>query len=334
MHAADFLQSRTSVAPNPIVVLHGSEWQLKQEALRQIIGQVLGEGADDDLSVTKFTGKDVELRQVRDELLTVSMFSVGRVVVVEEADEFITNHRSGLEEYADKPARSSVLVLDCKTWRKNTRLAKLVAESGLEIECGELTGARLMKWLIDRMQAAYDKQLTRDAAGLMTELVGNSLGLLEQELAKLAAFAGERRSIGVDDVRGLVGGWKAQTTWTMTNAVRDGDLSVALSCLDQLLVSGEAPQKILGGISFVFRKVAHATEQARQGATLNTALRECGVFPRDVDASVSYLRRIGRAWAEKMTGRLLQADADLKGNSRLPERLQLERLLVDLAQRT
>ena len=286
---------------------------------------------DDDLSLTRFSGKETELREVRDELLTVSMFADSRVVVVEEADEFITKYRPGLEDYADQPSRSSVLVLDCKSWRKNTKLAKKIAAGGLEIECSELTGGRLVKWITDEAAQTHGKQLSRDAAALLAELVGTSLGLIGQELSKLAAYVGTADRITPDDVRSLVGGWKAETTWTMTNAVRDGDVSVALTCLDQLLTAGEAPQKLLGGINFVFKKFSRATEVSRTGTPLNVALKQSGVFPRDVDASARYLRRIGRPRAELILGRLVQADADLKGASRLPDRLQMERLLLDLA---
>jgi DNA polymerase-3 subunit delta len=330
MHAADYLKSPDKYGTAPLIVLHGSEWSLKQSATHAIT-RIVFASDDDDLSVTRFVGKQTELREVRDELLTVSMFADSRLVVVEEADEFITRYRSGLEDYADKPAQSSVLVLDCKSWRKNTKLAKKVAAAGLEIECSELTGGRLVKWIIDEATQTHQKQLSRDAAALLVELVGPGLGLLGQELSKLASYVGPVDRITPEDVRTLVGGWKAETTWTMTGAVRDGDVSLALTCLDQLLTAGEAPQKLLGGINFVFKKLTRATEISRAGTPLNVALKQSGVFPRDVDASASFLRRIGRPRAEKLLARLVQADSDLKGASRLPDRLQMERLLLDLS---
>ena len=61
------------------------------------------------------------------------------------------------------------------------------------------------------------------------------------------------------------------------------------------------------------------------------ALQQAGVFPRDVDATERYLRRIGRQRAEQILSLLLQADSGLKGGSRLSERLQLELLLLRLS---
>ncbi|MCA9028567.1 MAG: DNA polymerase III subunit delta [Planctomycetaceae bacterium] len=331
MHATDFLKSPAKHDVPSFVVLHGAEWQLKQSALKAIISQVLGGDEEDDLSVTRFAGKDTELRSVRDELLTVSMFASQRIVIVDEADDFITRYRDGLESYVEAPARSSTLILNCKSWRKNTRLAKKLTASGLEIDCSELSGARLTKWLTDQARDQHGKQLQREAASLMVELVGTGLALLDQELGKLAAYTGERTQITAEDVHALVGGWKAETTWAMTNAIRDGNVAFALQCLDQLLNAGEAAPKLLGGINFVFRKLSQATERSRTGVPLNIALKDSGVFPRDIDATAQYLRRIGRPRAEKILSRLLKADADLKGASHLSDRLQMERLLLDLS---
>ena len=330
MHAVAYLKDPAGHETGPVVVLSGKVRHLKQAALRALAETVLGPD-DDGIGLARSAGENAELKSVCDELLTVSMWGDRRLVVVEDADDFVSQNRAGIEKYLDKPAKKSVLVLDVKSWPKNTRLAKMVAKIGLPLECAELKTGELVRWLADESRSKYGKQLSRDAARLMVELAGNELGLLDQELAKLSAYVGDRPRIDAEDVRSLVGGWKAETTWAMTDAIRDGNLGLAMTCLDKLLTAGEAPQRILGGINFVFRKYAQATELARQGTALPAALQQAGVFPRDVSASAAYLRRIGRPRAEQLYQRLLTADRNLKGSSRLPPRLQLEHLLVGLS---
>lgn len=330
MHAVDFLK-KPEAADRPVIALHGEEASLKSSVLDVISREVLGGEETDDMNRVRLRGTDSEWSRLRDELATVSMFGDRRLVILEEADSFISDHRAQLENYCEKPSRKSVLVLDGKSWRKNTRLAKKVDEIGLEIECAELSGPRLTGWLAEMAQTQYGKQLTREAAQLMVELAGSGLGLLEQELAKVASFVGDRNRIGVDDVRQLVGGWRAETTWTMLDAVRDGDSSTALACLNKLLFAGEAAPKLLGGINYVFRKLADATEAARQGKPLPAALKDAGVFFRDVENAERYLRRVRRPRAERILGRLVKADSDLKGGSPLSDRLQMELLLLWLA---
>jgi DNA polymerase-3 subunit delta len=261
------------------------------------------------------------------------MFGGRRLIVVEDADEFVSEHRGQLEQLCERPPRRAVLVLELKSWKSNTRLARRISECGLELECSELAGARLQGWLAEFCQQRFGKQLARDAAALLVELVGEGLGSLEQEVDKLATAIGDRARITAEDVRQYVGGWKTETTWAMLNAVRDDHPAEALACLHTLVVAGEPGPKLLGGVGFVFRKLAEATELARQGRPLAAALRDAGVFPRDVDAAERYLRRIRRPRAEKILARLVQADSELKGGSPLNERLQLELLLLWLAGR-
>lgn len=331
MHATEFARQSGNAAQAAMVVLYGSERHLISSAIDILSREVLGGSSDEGHGLLRFAGKDADFRTIHDELQMVSMFSSRKLVVVEEADEFVTRFRPQLENYVEKPSRKSLLVLAVKSWRSNTKLAKKVAASGLAVECSELTGAKLTGWLTAQAKQQHEKQLTREAAQLMTELAGTGLGLLDQELSKLAAYVGDRKRIDVEDVRKLVGGWKAETTWTMIDAVRDGRIDVALTCLHKLLYAGEAPQRILGGMNYVFRKFAEATERSRAGQPLRVALKESGVFPRDLDLAEKYLRRIGRPRAEQILELLARTDYGMKGGSRMPERLQMERLLLALA---
>lgn len=328
MHAIEFVRQPPDNTP-PVIVLSGGQRHLKQGAVAVLRKLIID---DDDNSLTRFAGSDATLQAVSDELHTVSMWGDRRLVIVDQADDFVTEYRAGLEKLVDKPAKKSVLILDVDKWPKTTRLYKQVQAKGLDIECTELKGPQLMKWLQDSAKQSYGQILSREAASLLIELVGEEFGLLDTELAKLATYTGQKGKIEVDDVKSLVGGWRAETTWEMTDAARDNDLDLALGALDRLLAAGEPGLKLLGGISFVFKKFAQATEMARNCA-LDQALRTAGVFPAAIGPGQTYLRRLGRAKAERILQRLLEVDAGIKGASPLPERLLLERLLVELSGR-
>lgn len=331
IHATEISRHLPQAEKASLLVLFGSESHLKSTVISAFCETLLGQSVADAMGLVRFAGKDVDFRTVRDEVQTVSMFSSSKLVVVEQADEFVSAWRPQLEAFADKAAGKSKLVLEVGKWPGNTRLAKKVDKTGFAVECSELTGDRLASWLVQQAKTEYEKQLSRDAAQLVVELAGTGMTLLSQELQKLASYVGERPKIGVEDVRTLVGGWKAETTWTMIHAIRDGHVDLALSCLQKLLYAGEAPPKILGGINYVFKKIAHATELSRRGTPLPKALKDAGVFYKEIDATQQYLRRIRRPRAERIVRRLALADTNLKGGSRLPDRLQMEQLVLWLA---
>ena len=326
MHATELLESVPS-EPASVIALVGDEQSLKTAVTNALLKVAL---PNEDDAPTRYAGKDVDMKTVRDELLTVSMWGDRRVVVIDDASDFVTANRPALEKYAEKPGKKSVLILDVKTLPKNTRLFKIIEKNGLIAECSELKGAALTKWVQTAALGSYGKSIGRDAVQLLLELAGSALGQLDQELSKLASYVGDQPEIDPEAVRRLVGGWKAETTWAMTDAVRDGRLGDALAALDKLLNSGESPHRILGGISYVFRKLSVATELSRTGVPINAALKQAGAFPHEYDPAVKYLKRIGRPKAARIASWLLEAETGLKGGSRLPERTQIELLLVRL----
>ncbi len=330
MHAIDFLEAPQSHKTGPAVVVFGKERFLKLEAIKQVLALVLGPDGD-ELSVTRLPGEELELKTVVDSLLTVSMWSPRQVVLVEDADDFVSEYRAGLEDYLERPAKKGVLILDVKSFPVTTRLAKKVAAIGLPIDCSELKAASLVNWIVKSCKSRHGKKIDRAAAQLIVDLAGSELGLIDQELAKLAAYAGAAPAIDAATVEKLVGGWKLETTWKMLDAVRDGNVDVALGLLDRLITAGEPAVKLLGGINFVFRAVARATELSRQGQSLPAALAEAGVKPFNLQPMIPYLKRIGRPRAERILQYLITADVDIKRSTGYSDRLLLERLLLQLA---
>lgn len=308
--------------------MYGPERFFRPEILHRIPGV---SGDDAESSTTRVSGERAEIREVMTELKTVSMFGDQRIVFIEDADDFVSANRPQLEKYAASPAKGSLLILDVKSFPKTTKLFKLVDQHGLAVECAELTGANQLKWLQRVARDEYGKTLDRDTAALIVQLAGDGLGMLLQEVAKLASLVGDVVEITRDDVVKIVGGWRTETTWVMLDAVRDGNTGKALDALEKLLKAGEAPQKILGGVTFSFRKLAEATERARAGTPLREAISGSGIFPNAIGPSEAYLKRIGFQRACRILQLLLEADTEMKGGSRVDPKLLLERLFVRLA---
>ena len=262
--ALDYLAQPDKHPPLPVCAVFGDETFLRRQAILCLRSAVLG-GDDGDFSLTSFDGRGTPLRDVLDELSTVAMFGGGRrLVVVEGADDFVSRWRAELEDYLDRPSRSGVLVLDLDSLPSNTRLYKLIAGKGVLVDCHAPTPARLTKWLSDWAKRRHSVQLSAAAAEALAEIVGPELGLLDQELAKLALTAGEDRKITPELVQRNVGGWRAKTTWEMLDAALDGKTAEALLQLDRLLASGEQPVGLLGQISASLRRFAAATRLVLQ----------------------------------------------------------------------
>jgi DNA polymerase-3 subunit delta len=317
--------------------LFGDEPFLKRQCLA-VLRQTVLRGADAELSLATIDGERAAWRDVHDELAMLGLFGAGRrLVVVEDADDLVSASRQALEDYVQRPPGRNVLVLVVSSWPRNTRLYKFFEKGGLSVDCSSPAAPAIVKWLVGRAKQDHRATLQREAAQQLLEMVGPELGLLDQELAKLASYAGKEGAIDAQMVRKLAGSWRTQTAWEMLDAALAGDAAVAVAHLDRLLSSGEHPVAVLGPMGYALRQFAAAArvveEGERQGKRLRLtdALTQAGVKSFKIGAAESQLRQVGRQRALQLYRRLLAADLDLKGRSQLEPRLILERLIAGLS---
>src|SRR4051812_7607709 len=148
------------------------------------------------MAVCRFEGKSTSLADVFDELRTLPFFSKRRIVLVDDADPFVTRYRRELEAHAASPGGSGtgggsgILILVLKSWPSNTKLYKLVEASGLAIDCSSPGEKDLVPWLTQLAASKHRAHLDLDAARLLVELVGAEVGILASEVEKLAVYVG------------------------------------------------------------------------------------------------------------------------------------------------
>jgi DNA polymerase-3 subunit delta len=275
LHAFDYLAQPEKHPPRPVCVVYGDEAFLRRQAILKLREAVLG-GEEGDFSYTAVDGDEAQWSDVYKDLSTVAMFGGGRrMVLVEQSPlkrktssasqqdksslgddnqkqpiekktgDFVSRCREQLETYISKPSPTGVLVLELASFPASTRLYKIVAADGLAIDCSTPAPAKLSKWLVDWAKKFHETNLSIAAAEQLVEIIGPELGLLDQEIAKLAQAAGSER-ITPEMVKKYVGGWRVQTTWVMLDAALDGKIGEAMRQLDRLLASGEQPVGILG----------------------------------------------------------------------------------------
>jgi DNA polymerase-3 subunit delta len=351
IHVFDYLDAASSPSSAAFCVVFGDEPFLKRLALRAIRRYVLG---DAESPFESFDGSTVQWRDIHDELATVALFGGGRrLAVIDDADDFVGSFRDKLEAYAERSKSRNVLVLNVSTWASNTRLYKIVDQHGLQIECRVPQKAtygktkvidepRLLNWLTSWSQSCHQVKLSPKAARLLLDLVGPELGLLDQDLAKLALFTQPGGEISPELVQEVVGGWRAQTVWEMLEAACDGKAAEALVQLERLLQSVDHPVALFGQFSWSLRRFAAATrlfERAeRQGKKpkLREVLEHAGFrdWPKGtLRRAEEQLMQMGRDRAGQLYRWLLEADLALKGSHSAPDRsrFMLEQLILRLA---
>jgi DNA polymerase-3 subunit delta len=334
MDSLTFLDKVGKARVQPVYAVHGEEAFLRRRVLLALRALVLG--ADEGgFGLALHAGDKAAYADVHDDLQTLPFLSPRRLVVVENADPFVTRERPKLEKYvaehaAEKTAPSGVLVLELLSLPATTRLAKLLGES-MAVACKTPPVQRLPEWCVGWCAEQNGKTLAVPAARLLVDLVGPDMGLLDQELAKLAAYAGGASRIEAADVDRLVGSSRAENTWKIFDLIGTGQAGAALTLLNRLLDQGEDPLRLLGAFGWQLRRLAQAARLHAQGVPLGDALEQAGVHAHRRREAEQQMRHLGRRRLDSLYDWLLQTDFGLKGASPLPPRTQLERLVVQLA---
>jgi DNA polymerase-3 subunit delta len=331
MDALAFLDKVATAKRQPVYVLFGDEDFLKLRCRDAILIAALGD-ADPAFAVAAYSGDKLDFSAVRNDLETPSFLAPVRVVLVEGADPFVTAHRDALEKYVADPSTVGVLILDVKTFPETTKLAKALPDAA-KVACKAPRPQALPGWCSGWAKAEHRKRLGADAAARLVDRVGPQMGLLAQEIAKLAVAAGDAPEITPADVEKLVPRRRAANVFRILDAVGDGKPADALTILAELFDEGEDPLAVLGPLTAQLRKLAAVGRLLADGQALGPALDAAGVpaWPEARKSAERQLRHLGRRRLDRLTEWLAEINLGLKGGSPLPGRLQVERLVVRLA---
>lgn len=200
------------------------------------------------------------LAGVIEDLTTLPFLADRRVVLIRDADTFITAHREALERYAGKPAATGVLILACRSFPKTTKLYKAIEPIGLVVECKGLRGRSLIEFALETART-HQKRMDSATAEALVALIGEDTGVLAAEIEKLATYAAERPAITSDDVASLVGQTREEKIFAVMDAAASGDVTGALRLWQQTLATDpDASYRAVGGVAWVMRQWITAKE--------------------------------------------------------------------------
>jgi DNA polymerase-3 subunit delta len=330
----------------PIYVLYGDDEYIRDENRRRIIREVIGDG-DPQLAVCSHDAKkkggasageegeesaagplqaDPLLGSVMDDLTTLPLMAASRLVIVHDADTFVTANRAALEKYFEKPSPSAALLLLVRSWLPASNLGKIAAHIGEAVDCSAPKGGNLDHWVREAARRRGNP-IDPQAAILLAGLVGADLAVLDSEVEKLSLYAGAGAAITAEHVHLLTSSTAGAEGFGLKNALTASDAKAALAVLDKELTRRGEEFRVLGGIGAYLR-------QAVAGQMLRQAGKDPGgILPYNIPPQV---RRTFENLLKRRPLRKLQADcrrllaADLAMKSGAEPRGTMQELVLAL----
>ena len=296
--------------------LVGGDVFLQLEALRGLMA-----AAPKDVQRVDVDGETAELAAVLDELRSFAMFSSAKMVVMRNADTWITRFREPLEKYLAHPSSSGTLLLRCDSLRKDTRVYKLVASIGQVHECSPPRD--LVKWILERARRAHQLNIGIDAAGLLADFIGADLGRLDNELAKLALQT-DGKPVNAESIATTVAFQREQEMWDLTNELADGQATAAVDRWRKLMQTDPSAE---------FRAVTWLgmwLEDVRSYLSFGSGFKNAWKYRQRMPRFQKTADGIGKAGARRLLE--LLTELDYRSKSGLGEMAQnVERFLLTVA---
>ncbi len=249
---------------------------------------------------------------VEDLLLVLGEVKRGRSRKKGEGDDPLEPWRkvaAQLSDAASMPETTTLIFVEGKLSTSNPAFP-IFAGIARTVECAPLQKGKIAGWI---REVAKEKgvKLAPRVAEQLAELVGPDLWALDNELQKLAAYA-EGETVDEGAVTELVSAAQDAKMWDLTDAVIAGNGRKAVTAMQRMLTSGEAPQKLLVSIARPYRQLALLKDARDRRASRDEMARQSGVPSFKLDEMGALASRYTWPQLRRAYRRILDADLSVK----------------------
>ncbi len=310
-------------ALKPVYLLAGSDRPKVERAVERLRSHFEPE------AVERLFASEAGGEQVVAACYSLGLFGGGsRLVLVDGVDRWKAADAKEIADYLRSPTPDTVLALVGDELKKESALAKACAKAG-DVLVYETPRRNLPAWVADQFGRA-GVRADSEACRMLVELVGEDIVDLSTEVGKLATWA-DGDEIRESDVEALVAPRAEKPPWTLTDAWARRDTGGVLAECERILTSGEkTPSALVWQLAKHVGLVRACRDFARDGVSVDEAAKRLREKPYPVRKAFGQAEAFSDAELDAAVTKLAALDHAVKGGSRLPDDLELERTLVEI----
>jgi len=299
----------------PVYLLAGVDTFRAERTARWLTRQSLDE-ANADFNRDTLYADEVPPARIAETAAAFPMFGERRVVWARHAEALPSGAAiAPLLAYLENPSEHTVLLITSSKLDKRLKLTGACAGRGRVVEFGRLVGRDLVAQ-VGRQAREHRLDLEPAAVQVLVDLVGEDLGELDAELAKLALQDdAEGRRIGPDEVRGLVARSRDVNAFALADALEPARPAEALGEWFALRNAGGDIMGCAAILAWRFRQLAQVRAALDAGNDAQGAARAAGLAPWQGRRVVPLAQAMTAEHLESTLARWRQADRRAKSSS-------------------
>ncbi len=245
-----------------VFYLHGGDEFRKSVAVDALVEQY-ADPATRDFNFDVLRGSETSVEQLASVIATPPMMAEWRVVLVKETEALAPSPaaRKVVLDTAAKPPPGLVLILRTTVPRQSrARFYRDLARTPGAVEFKPVPADAVPAWLVSWAKDELGVTVRVEAAQALVGGAGADLGVLTQEVRKLADMVGPGQPVDVDAVRR--GGIRLprQDRWAWFDLVGNRQIPEAVRGLPILLQQGETAVGLVIGLSSTLLRIGVAME--------------------------------------------------------------------------
>ena len=170
------------------------------------------------------------------------------------------------------------------------KLLKAVKSAKGEIHHFEAPKAREMPRLLVADAKRLGFRLDPAAARLLVDRMGTRSVRLQNELERLALWAGQGGEVGLADLEAMIADTSESAVWALSDALLERDSAKSLRIAERLIGQGENVTGLIYGLASRLRKATTAAAQLERGVAPGQVESGLGMHPYAAKQLVGRLR--------------------------------------------
>lgn len=331
------LQQKQTIANfSNLLVVFGEEDYYRQQIVTALPEYIFQNVDKPDREINVFD-KDADVRELGN-VINAYPFFCGHSLVIIKDEKLLGSKQENdgkkvqldklAEILSDIPEYCTVLISAAKL-DKRTKFFKVLKKQGLLCECVSIKSSNLAPWL-DAQAKSYGARWEYDALGRIIEYLQPvdkvPLQLLQQEIAKLAVYTGERKTWTKDDVENIFASLPEASNFALINALAKKNLPEALQLLVGERKKGTNILPVCALIMFKLRQMLQFMELAQHGYDYKNIIAEMKLNPYVVKNLQQDVKRFNMQELSQALLALAQLNVDLRSGGR--DYARLEEILI------
>lgn len=277
----EFFQAIKAGEVRSAYLFQGEEEHIKQKALQALREALLPPGLE---AVNETVLMNPPSSDIIAAAETLPMLAERRLVQVHDSALLGSGRAAGeseeagrLAEYLAAAPDTACIVFYCRGMADGRKkLAQALTKQGAVVRFDALSDPELQRWIAAQAKG-QGKTITQQNAVLLAFTAGHELLTLGQEIAKLAAHAGERTEILQEDIETVATLSLECTVFQLVDALVEGKEAEALRLLRVMLENGEGRIGILAMLARQYRNLLYYRTMKDRGVPEGEMQKRLGV---------------------------------------------------------